>query len=184
MDVPAPLDIIAAAVRRERIRLGLSLSALARTAELSKATLSQVETGSGNPSVETLWALSVALGVPFSVLVAPPQPPIQILRAGEGISTHSEEADYIATLLASCSPQARCDIYRAIAQPGRQRQSDPHLPGTVEHVIIATGRALVGLHDEQTELAPGDYIRYRGDVRHVFNPLESDTSAIFILEQP
>jgi transcriptional regulator with XRE-family HTH domain len=48
---------------------GLSLTELARRAGIAKSTLSQLESGAGNPSVETLWALAVALGVPFSRLV-------------------------------------------------------------------------------------------------------------------
>ena len=57
---------IAAALRRERARAGVSLTELARRAGIAKSTLSQLESGSGNPSVETLWALGTALGVPFA----------------------------------------------------------------------------------------------------------------------
>src|ERR1700742_915250 len=69
----APLAIIAAAIRRERDRAGISLSELAKRAGLAKSTLSQLESGTGNPSVETLWALGGALGVPFNRLVDPPR---------------------------------------------------------------------------------------------------------------
>ena len=70
-----PLDRIAASIRSERERTGLSLSELARSAGIAKSTLSQLESGAGNPSLETLWALSVALDVPFSRLVDhPPRP--------------------------------------------------------------------------------------------------------------
>src|SRR5687768_6574332 len=78
----APLDVIAASLRRERERVGLSLSELAKRAGIAKSTLSQLESASGNPSVETLWALGVALGVPFSRLVDPPTPRIRVIRAG------------------------------------------------------------------------------------------------------
>ncbi|MFC7640091.1 helix-turn-helix domain-containing protein [Streptosporangium lutulentum] len=58
--------LIAASVRRERDRAGLSLTELAKRAGIAKSTLSQLESGVGNPSVETLWGLGAALGVPFS----------------------------------------------------------------------------------------------------------------------
>ena len=45
-----PIDRIAASIRRERERTGLSLSELARSAGVAKSTLSQLESGSGNPS--------------------------------------------------------------------------------------------------------------------------------------
>src|SRR6478609_11540262 len=94
-----PIAVIASALRRERERVGLSLSELAKRAGIAKSTLSQLEAGTGNPSVETLWALGVALDVPFARLVDPPRPRVQVIRAGEGPVTHSERADYSATLL-------------------------------------------------------------------------------------
>ncbi|MBW8485083.1 helix-turn-helix domain-containing protein [Actinomadura parmotrematis] len=174
--------VIAASLRRERERTGLSLSALAQRAGVAKSTLSKLESGGGNPSVEVLWALGVALGVPLSRLVDPPRPRVRVLRAGEGPITYSERADYQATLLASCPPGARRDIYRIAAQPGTARASDPHAPGTVEHVLIGAGRALAGPADEPAELGPGDYITYPGDVPHVFEALAADTGAMIVME--
>ena len=43
----------------------------------------------------------------------------------------------VATLLASCPPRARRDIYLITAEPGSARESDPHMPGVVEHVFEA-----------------------------------------------
>ena len=90
--VRLPLAAIAAALRRERERAGLSLTEVARRAGIAKSTLSQLESGTGNPSVETLWALGVALGVPFSQLVDPPAPQVRVVRAGEGPRITSEHS--------------------------------------------------------------------------------------------
>jgi transcriptional regulator with XRE-family HTH domain len=179
---PALISLIAASIRRERDRAGLSLTELARRAGIAKSTLSQLESGVGNPSVETLWALGVALGVPFSRLVDVPRPAVRVVRAGEGPVTYSERASYAATLLASCPPYARRDIFRVEVQPGEPRLSDPHMPGTTEHVVLSTGRALIGPADEPADLGPGDYISYPGDAPHIFRALEPDTAAVMIME--
>jgi transcriptional regulator with XRE-family HTH domain len=173
---------IAASIRRERDRAGLSLTELAKRAGVAKSTLSQLESGAGNPSVETLWALCVALGVPFSRLVDPPRPSVRVIRAGDGPATYSDQAHYSATLLASCPPNARRDIYRIGAQPGRPKTSEPHMTGTMEHFLIGTGRALVGPLTEPVELGPGDYITYPGDIPHLFQALEPDTTAVIVME--
>src|SRR6478752_5479446 len=107
-----PLGVIAASLRRERERAGLSLTEVARRAGLAKSTLSQLEAGAGNPSIETLWALGVALGVPFSQLVEPPAPQVRVVRAGDGPRLTAEHAAYAATLLAVGSPHQRRDVYR------------------------------------------------------------------------
>ena len=178
----APLEVIAASLRRERRRTGLSLTEVARRAGIAKSTLSQLESGTGNPSVETLWAICVALDVPFSRLLDPPRPHTQVIRAHEGPTVAAAEADYLATLLAGCPPGARRDIYRIQAEPGHPRASEPHMPGVVEHVVLSTGRALVGVTGEPVELAPGDYIKYPGDVAHVFEALEPATLAVLLSE--
>src|ERR1700726_5329719 len=100
----APLELIAPSRRRERRRSGLSLTELARRAGIAKSTLSQLESGTGNPSLETLWAICVALDAPFSRLLDPPQPHILLIRADEGPTVAAAEADYQATLLAACPP--------------------------------------------------------------------------------
>lgn len=179
---PSPVAYIATALRRERERAGLSLTELARRAEVAKSTLSQLEGGSGNPGVETLWAIGTALGVPFSRLVEPPAPSVRVIRAGEGPVTFAEHASYSATLLASCPPYARRDVYRIRAEPGRARLSDPHLAGTTEHAVLASGRARVGPVEDPVELAPGDYVSYAGDAPHVFEALEEGTTAVMVVE--
>jgi transcriptional regulator with XRE-family HTH domain len=178
MTSQAPQQLIAAALRRERHRSGLSLSEIARRASVAKSTLSQLEAGTGNPSLETLWALCVALDIPISRLLDPPRPAVQVIRAGEGLTVAAAEANYKATLLAVCPPNARRDIYRLVAEPGPGRMSEPHQPGVVEHVVISAGRALVGVATEPVELGPGDYICFPGDVPHVFQALEPGTHAV------
>lgn len=179
---PDLIRLIAASLRRERDRAGLSLTELAKRAGIAKSTLSQLEAGAGNPSVETLWALGVALGVPFSRLVDVPRTNVRVIRAGEGPITYSERAHYAATLLASCPPNARRDVYRIQAEPGESRISDPHMPGSGEHVVLSAGRALVGPADDPIELEPGDYVTYPGDAPHIFKALRANTSAVLVLE--
>src|SRR5262249_55624322 len=139
----APLDVIAAALRRERERAGLSLSEVAKRAGIAKSTLSQLEAATGNPSVETLWALGVALNVPISGLIEPAAATLRVIRAGEGPAIRSEQAAFVGTLLSACPPGARRDLYLVTIEPGAVRQADAHLPGTIEHVVVMSGRALV-----------------------------------------
>lgn len=174
--------MVAAAIRRERERSGLSQTEVARRAGIAKSTLSQLEAGGGNPSVETLWALGVALGVPFSRLVESPRPAVRVLRMGEGPRTYAEHATYAATLLASCPPHARRDLYRIEAEPGEARVSDPHQAGTVEHLVLSAGRARVGPVGDPVPLDVGDYATYPGDEPHVFEALSPGTVALIVME--
>ncbi|MFH9676350.1 helix-turn-helix domain-containing protein [Streptomyces sp. NPDC017405] len=177
-----PLEWIAAALKRERGRAGLSLSELAKRAGIAKSTLSQLEAASGNPSMETIWALAVALGVPFSALVEPPVPSVRVVRAGEGPVVGSERSSYVATLLSASPPGARRDIYYVWLEPGTVRDSEPHIPGTVEHLVVTEGTVKAGPRGESAELGPGDYMTYRGDVPHSYEALAAGTKFVLVMQ--
>jgi transcriptional regulator with XRE-family HTH domain len=177
-----PLATIAAALRTERERAGISIAELARRAGVAKSTLSQLETGTGNPSIETLWSLGVALGVPFSRLVEPPAPPVRVVRAGEGPRLSAEHADFVASLLSAGSPHARRDLYVMELEPGQPREAEAHLPGSVEHLVVAAGRVKAGPAGGPVELGPGDYITFPGDVPHHYEALEPGTWAVLVMD--
>lgn len=177
-----PLDLIAAALRREREREKLSLSEVAKRAGIAKSTLSQLESGAGNPNIETLWALAVALNVPFSRLVEPSPTAPRVIRAGEGPSVKSEQAEFVGTLLATSPPGVRRDIYLITVEPIGARKADAHLPGTVEHVLMMSGRLRVGPEDTPVELGVHDYASFAGDIAHVYEALTRGTSFALVME--
>src|SRR5262249_37553672 len=76
---------VAGNVRLLRARQGLSLGQLAARADMSKGTLSKLETGAANPTLETLATLAAALSVPLHELFAAPHAGIEVVRAGEGL---------------------------------------------------------------------------------------------------
>ena len=173
---------IAHALRRERERRGFSAAELARRSGVSKATVSQLEAGSANPSVETLWAIATALDVPFSVFVEDDPAPPHLVRAGDAVGVRAAGSAYEALLLSPGASRARRDLYVVRAEPGEPHRSRPHVRGTIEHVVLVTGRARVGPVAEPYELHPGDYLRYAGDAPHVFEALEEGTTAVLVSE--
>jgi transcriptional regulator with XRE-family HTH domain len=173
---------IAHSLRREREATGISVSELARRAGVSKATVSQLESGAGNPSVETLWAIGDALGVPFSTLVDERTTAPRLIRLGDHAGVPSSASPYLATLLSAAAPGTRRDIYLIQAEPGEPRRSLPHRAGTTEHVVLVSGEALIGPAEEPELLQPGDYLSYPGDAPHVFEARVGGTSAVLISE--
>ena len=107
---------------------------------------------------------------------------VQVFRAGEGPAIPSERANYTATLLSSSPPGARRDVYVLRVEPGPARESAPHMPGTVEHLVVGSGRVLAGPQDEPVELAAGDYLSYPGDVPHTCQALEPGTTCVMIMQ--
>lgn len=179
-----PITLIASAIRRERGRAGLSLSALAVQAGLAKSTLSQLESGQGNPSVETLWAIANALAVPFSFLFEAQVSAVALVRANEGAAVCSDSSDLTTTLLADCPAGSRRDLYRVQLSKGASRKSKPHPAGTLEHLVVISGQLRAGPEQAAEQLGPGDYYRYPADVAHFYESLSANTVFIIVSENP
>ena len=60
-------------LRRLRSKAGLSLEKLSKASGVSRAMLGQIELGQSAPTINVLWKISRALGVPFSGLISETQ---------------------------------------------------------------------------------------------------------------
>lgn len=179
-----PSTLIARAIQRERAKAGISLSALAQQAGLAKSTLSQLESGQGNPNIETLWAIAKVLGVPFSHLFEMPANDIKLVRADEGTPVPSENAAFQAIILDKCPPNRCRDLYRATITKGDVRRAEAHPAGTVEHIFVISGQALIGPENSAETLAWGDYYRFPGDVPHFYEALTDQVHLVVAMESP
>jgi transcriptional regulator with XRE-family HTH domain len=153
MLAPRPQDVLAANLRRMRIARRLSLSELARATGMSKATLSSVERGRSNPTVETLAALAGALRVSLGELLEePPLGEIRVIRAG-GL-------DRVEQPGVALSERAW--------DPHQLEEVEPATPGTRAGVYVLEGKLIAGPVERVTELAAGDYASFPVDVPHLF----------------
>lgn len=175
-------DRIARTVRQLRLRSGRSLADVAQAAGIGKSTLHAIESGDANPGIETLWALAGALDVPFGALLEPPTPRVQVVRAGEGPRVDSESATMTARLLTTTARGARTEIYALSLEPSDGHNTEPHRAGTTEHVLVTSGRVLVGPVEALVELEAGDLISFPGDVAHRYQALVAGTRAVLIIE--
>ncbi|MGO4907723.1 helix-turn-helix domain-containing protein [Pseudorhodobacter sp. W20_MBD10_FR17] len=180
----SPNDLIAEAVQRERLRAGLSLSALAEAAGVAKSTLSQLEARKGNPSIETLWAIAAALGVPFAQFFEVSAPDVVVIRAGEGDAVAAETSGDVVVLLANCPLGVRRDLYRMALMQGAGRRAAAHPAGTVEHAFVCAGRVRIGPEARVIEAGPGDYYRYPADGPHWYEALGGDALVLVVMESP
>ncbi|AYM84857.1 helix-turn-helix domain-containing protein [Agrobacterium tumefaciens] len=177
-----PTDLIANAIRREREQSGMSLSALAAKAGLAKSTLSQLESGKGNPSIETLWAIASALEIPFSFLFENASSHSQLIRADEGVKLTSDSSDFSTVLLSKCPPGCRRDLYRIVLRQGSVRSAEPHSKGTVEHVTVISGSVRLGPVGATENIGPGDYYRYLAEGPHSYEALSATAIILVAIE--
>ena len=165
--VGEPLGPLARNVRNHRRQRGLSLSALGREAGISKSTLSDLERGRGNPSIDTLWSLAKALRIPFAALFEEDGArSISVLRFEDAPVVASEGTGFRTRHLMSRHGQSEAELYLIELEPGFRRRARPHSPGVVEHVVVMEGSVEVGPVDEAEILGPGDSMQFPADVPH------------------
>ena len=162
-------------LRALREARGISLNDLARVAGVGKATVSGLENGTRNPTLETMYAIAAALGVPMSSLTLDPGAPAHTATAVRG-------AAVVSTLLEVFhEPAATYEFYRIRVLPGASQTSPAHPPGVTEHLTVYRGRLVVGPVDAPLTAGPGEYVTWSADVPHLYEtagPEEVDAALV------
>ncbi|MER6117544.1 helix-turn-helix domain-containing protein [Streptomyces sp. NPDC001743] len=165
-------------LRRER---GLSLSELSRRSRVGKGTLSELERGTRNPTLETLYALATALGLPLSAVLSDP-PPGGV--PGSAPVTVSGSA-VTAVLIERYEDEAAVtDVFRVRIRAGALQESRAHVPGTRESLMVLAGTAVVGPPDDTRTAGPGAGAHWRADMPHVYGAPDGDVEGILFVRTP
>jgi transcriptional regulator with XRE-family HTH domain len=170
------------AVKQHREAAGFSLRELAARSGISSSMISDIERGAKSPTVTTVVRIAQALGVSAASLIdggSGPAPRIRVLRRGEGAG--GEDPAPWETLGAG-APGSRIDFVRYHIPPSTVLgPSEPHAPGTVEHVHVAAGTVRVTVGDETAELTAGDSCSCRADAPHGMENPDPSTEALIYL---
>lgn len=171
---------VGAQIKRLRQARGMSVSELARQAGISKATLSKLEAGQGNPTMETVNAIALGLRLPLGDLILPMIPSEPIVRSGTPQPAHTKQE-----LLHRIGTGTLTELWRLRIHPADGRiESPPHAPGTVEHILVERGPMLIGQVADPTRLDTGDFIIFAADVPHIYQACTADVEAVVIMSYP
>jgi XRE family transcriptional regulator, regulator of sulfur utilization len=169
---------VAANVRALRVARGMSLGDLASASGAGKATLSRIEAEQANPTVETLYALADALGVPFGALTAEAAPAARHVQATDVPHVGGSVEARVLTQIAG---GALVEALEITFPPGQLRSSSPHPSGVTEHLLLSEGRLRAGPVDAPTDLEAGDVLRFAGDVPHSYAAIGDEPARAIVL---
>jgi transcriptional regulator with XRE-family HTH domain len=176
-----PAARIAANLRALRAARKMSVVTLAARSGMARATLTKLEAGDGNPTIDTLYALADALGVALGDVIGEPgSAPVEVVRAGEGTQVRGAVS---ARLLDRIHGHRLAEMYD-ISFNTKARKAAPHPRGVVESLILTEGRVLVGPADAPVELSAGDFIRFPGDVPHIYQALDGPAHGVLVMSHP
>jgi transcriptional regulator with XRE-family HTH domain len=180
------LAALAENLRRLRTEREMSLTQLARTSGVGKATLSNLEAGAGNPTIETLWSLADALGVGLSEILTVSVPDMHVVRPESTVWLSSREM--AGRVIDRIVAHGAVEVWEArflVGQPFKTDHVPGHVPGTQEHWFIRSGRLRLGPEGgDLVELGPGDYVRFVIERPFVFQAIDGDVDLIMLVNYP
>jgi len=173
---------VGANLRRLRVRRGLSLERLARASGVSRAMLSQVELGQSTPTINVVWKIAAALGVPFSALVSQKATSTHaVLRRDQSKLLASRDGGFSSRALFPFGEPRRVEFYELRLAAGRVERALAHPPGTTENLLVAHGQVTVEFADQREALGPGDAILFQADVPHTYGNATGEAAVMYLV---
>lgn len=155
-------------IQRLRKAYNMSLGDLSEQSGVAKSIISQIERNETNPTIGTVLRLSKALDSSIE----------DVLKSDDGSNFLEHHKGSAIPVLTSQDGKCTLAIIGALqvvdwlqwydfhAQPGGELISEPHQPGTVEHLSVLEGSLEVTVEDETKTVSQGETVRYRGDRPH------------------
>lgn len=190
MDLPptpnSPPEV-GANLQKYRLARGLTLDDLSRMAGVSKSMLSQIEREKANPTIAVTWRLANALGLEISELLS------GVAKAGELIHTMEahqtptlpgEHAGYLLRILGPMGLAGKFEWYELILSNPGELLSNPHDPGTIEHLTVLQGNLEIEVGGITKKIRQGGTARYPGDQIHAIrNAGKGEARALLVVIQ-
>ena len=186
---PAEPPSVGAALAALRQQRGLSLDELSRHSGVSKSMLSQIERNQTNPTIAIVWRLANALGVEMGELIAgtakASAPSINLVSAHHTPTMRSPDGKCELRILGPVDLAGRFEWYELTIQPGGALHSEPHEPGSREHLTVMSGSLRIQSGDGVKQAARQETIRYAADVAHaIINTGKSAAVALLVVLHP
>lgn len=168
-------------LQKWRIRRKLSVSALARAAEISKSTISELERGIGNPSLDTLWSIAKTLNIPLGALFIDTRTSEEPeVRRYVDAATLAESEQHVAKLLAGWPANGEIEIAVVELAADARRDSLGNAPGVLERAVCVAGHIEVGTRGHSALLGVGDLITFRADQPHFYHAVNGSGRLIVV----
>ena len=176
-------------IQRLRKAYKMSLGDLSEQSGVAKSIISQIERNETNPTISTVFRLSQALDTTIE----------EVLKTGKSDAFVEHQTRTAIPLLESEDGLCRLAIagplnlvdhlqwYDFHANAGGVLESDPHPPGTIEHLYVVTGQLEVFVDGEKRIVKQGEALRYHADRPHKLANIGSGpahATMVLVLRQP
>jgi transcriptional regulator with XRE-family HTH domain len=179
----ALLSVIAANLKRLRTHQGHSLERLAKIAGVSRAMLSQIETGKSVPTISLLLKIANALGVPIAnLLVGPASRATAVLPRARAKVLISSAGRFSSRALFPLDAARRAEFYEVRLLSQHRELIEPRATGARENLVVVQGKLELTVGNEPSVVLPaGDAAAFLADVPRSFRNLDGGETVIHIV---
>jgi len=174
--------VVGANLRRLRARRGLTLDSFAKISGVSRAMLSQIEIGRSVPSINVVFKIARAFGLPFSALLASNAARrAHIMPAKTAKTLRSASGEFSTRALFPFSAERKTEFYELRLLAGGVERADAHAPGTMENLIVVRGELEITTPSAQYLLPAGDAFLFQADEPHNYRNLANEEALIYLV---
>jgi XRE family transcriptional regulator, regulator of sulfur utilization len=170
-------------LRMLMLHQGRSLEKLAAFSGLGKKKLGAVAMGETVPTINLLWKIANALGVPIGSLISMRQRRgMFVLRKAQKNIISSSDGRFTSRALFPHDGKRLVEFYELTIAPHHAVHSEAHAPGTLESLIVVRGDIEITAGKEPTQqLEEGDAMVFEGDVPHRYRNLGSSEALLYLV---
>jgi XRE family transcriptional regulator, regulator of sulfur utilization len=162
----------------------MTLKILSEKSGVSKAMLSQIESDKVNPTIATLWKISVGLGVNINELtrvISVKKRNFTLTKKNDITLLDCDEEGVHINTLTPFDMIEDLEIYLMTFRESSKLSSKAHFPGTEEFLTLLEGTITVTAGKNITIMNKDDFLTYHSDIEHCIENTGKDKAVVHMV---
>jgi XRE family transcriptional regulator, regulator of sulfur utilization len=160
--------IIALNLKELRTERNLTLGQLSKISGISKAMLSDIEKGSSNPTINTIWKIANGLNVPYTKLMEGVEKESTIIRKAETVMQTGETEHYRVYCYFRSTPVRNFELFYVELDAQSCNASIGHSEKSQEYIYIIQGELALQTETGDYTLNEGDSFAFDSSISHTY----------------
>lgn len=174
-------EIIGVNLRNLRKDRNLTLGQLSKISGISKAMLSEIEKGTSNPTINTLWKLANGLNVPYTRLMKEIEEASVIIKKSD-ISVQADNNEHYRIYCYFKSNTVRnFELFYVELDGGYSKSSVGHPANAEEYIYVINGELILQTEEKEHVLSEGDAIAFDSSVQHTYINKKNETATFIVI---
>lgn len=158
-------------LRQLRSSQQLTLDDVAKKTGISKGMLSQIEKGTTNPTINTIWKISEGLHIPYTALIGPQTlPTCEVISKKEAIFQEDEAKKYRIFNYYQQDATRNFEFFEMELDPGHHYDSIGHYASS-EYVFVIEGVLTLTIGEQTLTVCKEDATHFVATQAHRYENL-------------